>query len=195
VVLAPQQVDGSTASASTPPNVEATSIAAPGVLDPDSAAARRTRTTLSTPAPRLVGVLAASDPRYSRAIFADESGRSAIYAVGDLVAPGVLLDQVEATFVVLNRGGRADVVGLRTGTPALGAVTLANPTARAVDPMPLGSGPRVGSDELVGRRVDALRRATSAAPPPPPALAPVEAMPQRDADGPKTMTLQGRKSR
>jgi general secretion pathway protein C len=61
---------------------------------------------------RLYGVRAAGGGRGS-AIIGTADGRQSSYAVGDVIAPGVKLQAVEADHVVLSRGG----AGTRLGFP------------------------------------------------------------------------------
>lgn len=83
----------------------------------------------------LRGVLAGEDPKRGRAFIADANGERG-YAVGQEVAPGVLLDAVYPDRVALSRGGTIEVLKLRmpAGAASAPAATRTPNAAMAVTP-------------------------------------------------------------
>jgi type II secretory pathway component PulC len=134
--------------------------------------------------PELSGVIASSDPRLSRAIFVDGSGKHVVYGIGDAVMPGVFVDAIERDYVVLNRGGRAEAMQLRRGTapPADVALVVSDPAKYRGGG---GAAPVISGYDPVAERMGRLRANVSATPPP---LPPVSTAPldiQRGKDSPK----------
>lgn len=99
---------------------EAPSVAVPAqpVLDaPD------TRLDLT-----LTGIVAATDGRASRALIARGNGEEQPYAVGDMIQPGVILEQIHADRVILSRNGALETLRLDKDSPSSAAVVAPPPT-------------------------------------------------------------------